>query len=317
MRRAAGLVLTALGAFLITLAVLLRLWVPGQVIKFPLNEYTVTTLTGGGFTYFNSATISELRNQRFRQVTTVEGNVSAGTPSTAVWNSFTAVEDVTKDLLISRTSRVVAFDRRTGALENCCGASLGGGPAVVQTGLGYQWPFGTQARTYQVFDVALRRPMPFRYAGTAVVRGLRTFKFVESVPSLKMGEQTLPAQLAGLKQLGTVSLGKYWSATNTYWVDPVTGIAVKERLRQRTALESAAGDTRLVLLAGTMTETPASVRSAVAESRKSHQEISWIDDRGPLIGIGAGVVLLVAGILLLWRSATPYQPTYDDEMVEA
>ena len=46
MRRVAGLTLTALGAFLVTLGLLLRLWVPGQVIKFPLNEYSVTTLTG-------------------------------------------------------------------------------------------------------------------------------------------------------------------------------------------------------------------------------------------------------------------------------
>jgi hypothetical protein len=317
MRRAAGLVLTALGAFLITLAVLLRVWVPGQVIKFPLNEYSVTTLTGRGFTYWNSAAITELRGLRVTQVTTIEGNVSAGTPSTAVWDSFTALQDDTNHVLLSRTSRVVAFDRRTGALENCCGASLGGGRPVVQTGLGYQWPFSTQARTYQVFDVLLRRPLPFRYAGPAMVRGLRTFKFTERVSNVKIGQQTLPAQLAGLKQLGTVSLGKYLSETTTYWVDPVTGIVVKMRLAQRTALESVPGDTRLVLLAGTMTETPASVRSAVAESRKSHQEISWIDDRGPLIGIGAGLVLLIVGILLLWRSSTPYQPTYDDEMVEA
>ena len=55
MRRTAGLTLTALGAFLVTLAALLRLWVPGQVIKFPLNEYSVTTLTGTGLTYFNSS----------------------------------------------------------------------------------------------------------------------------------------------------------------------------------------------------------------------------------------------------------------------
>jgi hypothetical protein len=188
---------------------------------------------------------------------------------------------------------------------------------VVQTGLGYQWPFGTQARTYQVFDVTLRRPMPFRYAGPARVDGLRTFKFTETVPNVKIGQETLPAQLAGLRQLGTVSLGKYFTATNTYWVDPVTGIAVKMRLDQRTALESVPGDTRLVLLAGTMAETRASVRAAVAESRQSHQLISWIDDLGPLIGIGAGVLLLVVGILLLWRSSTPYQPTHDDEMVEA
>ena len=89
MRRAAGLTLTALGAFLVTLAALLRLWVPGQVIKFPLNEYSVTTLTGTGLTYFNSSSLQDFRDTRATEIITIEGNVSAGSPSTAVWSSFT------------------------------------------------------------------------------------------------------------------------------------------------------------------------------------------------------------------------------------
>jgi hypothetical protein len=317
MRRAAGLMLTALGAFLITLALLLRLWVPGQVIKFPLNEYSVTTLAGGGFTYFSSPDLQVLHGVRVTQITTIEGNVSAGSPSTAVWSSFTALQDDTDRFLISRVSRVVAFNRRTGELVNCCGSMLSTGSRVVQSGLGYRWPFEAAQRTYQVFDVALQRPMPFRFAGTAVVDGLTTDKFIENVNNAQTGHQTLPAQLLGLKQQGTVTLPEYLTATNTYWVDPVTGIPVDIRTQQRTALESTAGATRLVLLAGTMAETPASVRAAVADSLKSHKMISWIEDRGPLTGLGAGAVALIVGIILLWRSATPYEPAYDDEMAEA
>ena len=44
MRRVLGLTLTGLGAFFIVLGLLLRFYLPGQVIKFPLNEYVVTTL---------------------------------------------------------------------------------------------------------------------------------------------------------------------------------------------------------------------------------------------------------------------------------
>ena len=44
MRRVLGLTLTGLGAFFLALALLLRFYLPGQVIKFPLNEYVVSTL---------------------------------------------------------------------------------------------------------------------------------------------------------------------------------------------------------------------------------------------------------------------------------
>jgi len=318
MRRTAGLTLTALGAFLITLAALLRLWVPGQVIKFPLNEYSVTTLAGTGITYFNSASLQDNRNTRATEIITIEGNVSAGSATTAVWSSFTALNDETRKTLISRQSRVVAFNRRTGALLNCCGASVGSSTQVAQSGLGYRFPFNTAHRTYQVYDVTLHRAVPFRYAGPARVDGIAADKFVDQITRVKVGQQTLPAQIAGLpNQEGDVTLGEYLTETTTYWVDPLTGIPVDMVLRQRTDLESAAGTPRLVLLAGALAETPASVRAAVTASNKSHKLITWIEELGPLIGVAGGGVALILGILLLWRSAKPHEPVYDEEMVDA
>jgi hypothetical protein len=317
MRRTAGLTLTALGAFLVTLAALLRLWVPGQVIKFPLNEYSVTTLTGTGVTYFNSASLQDFRNTQATEIITIEGNVSAGSTSTAVWSSFTALDDDTRKTLISRQSRVVAFNRRTGALLNCCGASVGSSTQVAQSGLGYRFPFNTAHRTYQVYDVTLHRPVPFRFAGTARIDGIAADKFVDQITRVKVGQQTLPAQLAGLPNSGDVTLPEYLTETTTYWVDPLTGIPVDMVLRQRTDLESTSGTPRLVLLAGTLAETPASVRAAVTAARKSHRLITWIEDLGPLIGVAGGALALILGIVLLWRSARPHQTVYDEEMVDA
>jgi hypothetical protein len=316
MRRTAGLTLTALGAFLVTLAALLRLWVPGQVIRFPLNEYSVTTLAGSGITYFNSASLQDLRNTQATEIITIEGNVSAGSAKTAVWSSFTALDDDTRKTLISRQSRVVAFNRRTGALVNCCGASVGSAQ-VRQSGLGYRFPFNTAHRTYQVYDVTLHRPVPFRFAGTGTIDGIVVDKFVDQITRVMVGQQTLPAQIAGLPNQGDVTLPEYLTETTTYWVDPLTGIPVDMVLRQRTDLESTSGTPRLVLMAGTLAETPRSVRAAVTESHKSHKLITWIEDLGPLTGLAGGAVALILGILLLWRSARPYEPAYDEEMVDA
>ncbi|MGH3123970.1 MAG: porin PorA family protein, partial [Streptosporangiaceae bacterium] len=227
------------------------------------------------------------------------------------------LDDDTRKTLISRQSRVVAFDRRTGALRNCCGASVGTSSQVRQSGLGYRFPFSTAHRTYQVYDVTLRRPVPFRFAGTATVDGIAVDKFTDQITRVKVGQETLPAQLAGLPNEGDVTLPEYLTETTTYWVDPVTGIPVNMVLRQRTDLESASGTPRLVLLAGTLAETPRSVRAAVAEANKAHPLITWVQDLGPLIGLAGGGLALILGIVLLWRSVKPYEPAYDDEMIDA
>ena len=57
MRRAIGLTLAGLGAFLLVIAVLLRTYVPGQVMKYPLNEYLVTQLVGHGTDYFSPSQV--------------------------------------------------------------------------------------------------------------------------------------------------------------------------------------------------------------------------------------------------------------------
>jgi Porin PorA len=306
---------TVLGAFLVTLALLLRLWVPGHVIKFPLNEYSVTTLTGNHITYFSSTSLREYRGVTVTDIATIEGNVAAGSSSTAVWDSFTALEDNTHGVVISHVSRVTAFNRRTGVLVNCCGATAGANRQVVQSGQGFRWPFGAEGQTYQVFDATLLRPAPFAYAGTGTIDGMAADKFVEHVVNRRFGQQTLPGPLVGMKHQATVTLPEYLTATNTYWVDPVTGTVLDTKLDQRVTLKDAAGVTRLTLLAGRLAETPRSVRAAVASAGLPHSMIEWMEELGPLIGLVVGIAALAAGIAVIWRSQEAVVPAYDDDEV--
>ena len=80
MRRVFGVVFTGLGAFLLVLALLFRFYLPGQVIKFPLNEYSVSRLTGTHASYFSQQTGTEVNGATVRAVSTVQGDVAAGVP---------------------------------------------------------------------------------------------------------------------------------------------------------------------------------------------------------------------------------------------
>jgi hypothetical protein len=303
MRRVVGLTLTGLGAFLFVLAVLLRFYLPGQVIKFPLNEYVVTTLIGHDVSYFSEKQVAVMTGVTAKATSTIEGDVAAGSGSTAVWNDFTAVEDTTSGQPIQYTSQRSAFDRRSGQIVDCCGAYVSvsnvGTHTGHQSGLAYAWPLGTHKQTYQVFDPTLARPEPFRYAGTATVNGVSTDKFVEHVANQPFASQTLPGSLVGYPGQPTVTLPEYMTETNTYFVDPVTGEPVDVTENQTLTLENITGATRLVLFKGDLAATPQSISSAVGTVNSAHLKVEFIEDIGPIVCVLLGVVLLVLGITLV------------------
>jgi hypothetical protein len=302
MRRLLGATLTGLGAFFLALALLLRLFVPGQVIKFPLNEYVVSTLAGHGVTYFSQSQLTVVRDVSAKATSTVEGDVAAGSSSTAVWNEFTAVEDVTNHAPIQYISQRSAFGRRSGLTVDCCGAYVTitniGTTSGHQSGLAYAWPIGTRQTTYQVFDPMLGRPEPYRYAGQAKTDGMTSYKFVEQVTNRRFASQTLPGALVGLPHQISVTLPEYATETNTVWVDPVTGAPLDETENRTLSLEDAAGATRLILFRGYLAATPGTVSSAVNTADSSHLKIEVIEDIGPLVALLLGLILLVVGITL-------------------
>ncbi len=114
---------------------------------------------------------------------------------------------------------------------------------------GYVFPIGTQKQTYDVFDTNLNRPMPFRYEGTGTIDGIGVYRFVEHVAPTQAGTQKMPGSLVGLKQ-SLVTLPEYYTATNTYWVDPETGGVLDTTQNQKLALQDATGTQRLLLFDG-------------------------------------------------------------------
>jgi hypothetical protein len=316
MRRVVGLTVTGLGAFLLVFGLLMRYWVPAQVLKYPLNEYSVTTLSGTGITYFSPSLLREFKDVDATAVKTIEGDVPSGSSSVAVWGAFTATEDTTNHTAIQYISQRSAFDRRTGLLVNCCAASVGSNSKIRQSGQGFMFPFGTQHKSYQVFDATLLAPATFQFAGTGTIDGLSVDKFVEHVDHQRFGQQTLPGSLVGEPQQATVTLPESLTATNTYWVDPLTGATVDVTMKQMVELQGATPAEQLVLLGGTLSETAPSVRAAVASSQQQHSKINLIQFTIPMIGILLGLIALAIGITLVLRSPEPWVPAYDDDEVE-
>jgi len=327
MRGIIGLMLAGLGAFLILVAVLLPTWVTGQILKFPLNEYETATLGASNASYFSASSLSEKTGVSMEATYTIKGDGSAGNSSTAVWHEYSYVYDLTNHQPVQQMTRTFAFDRRTGQLVNCCGASLNGDTSARQTGLvGYVFPIGTQKQTYQVYDTTLKKTMPFVYSGTTTVHGIAAYEFVENVAPTQTSSLTVPGSFVG-STAASVTLGEFDAEHLIYYVDPETGALVDVNEQQSTTLRtSASAAPALVLFDADLIATPASVTQIVALDSSGRNELNLLETVLPLVfGIVGGVALL-AGVFLARRprgdvtravTADPGQATLPGPVVPA
>ncbi len=314
MRRVAGLVLSALGAFLIVLALVTRFFIVGQTVKFPLNESSISTLTASNASYFSPAKLKELTGVTLDDTVTVEGDNAAGNSSRAVWNEFSYLFDETNRLTYNYSTERLAFDRRTGELVSCCGAAIGTNSNVHLSGQGFVWPIGAQQQTYQYFDTTLLKPEPAVYSGTAVVDGLTTYKYTETILGDKSGTLTLPGSLVHDPTAQTVTLVEDDQATTTFYVDPATGAPVKELSYQHLYLQNN-GAEALDILDAHFASTPRTIASAVSTAKSYDADIELISVILPVVFVLVGLILLVMGIILTVtvREEPEYDDGYEDE----
>ncbi|HVB42364.1 MAG TPA: DUF3068 domain-containing protein [Streptosporangiaceae bacterium] len=316
MRRVVWSVLTALGAFFIVVALLSRFFIPGQAIKFPLNEYSVTTLQATGASYFSPKFVEEMSGVTLQATNTTKGDVAAAkatgnSGNVAVWDSYAAVEDTTDHtpVQIPAQGDALAFNRKTGVLVPWNGDEVGGSHVSV-SGQGSLWPFGAKKQDYQVFDTTLGKPVTFRYHGTATTDGVQTYVYVADIASQQVGTQSLPGSLVGMKA-AEVTLPEFYSAKKTYDVDPVTGVPLYVDQNVQQTLQDSTGATRLVLVSADLKTTPASLAAGVKTDNSAKSVIEALTSIAPITAGLLGIILLVVGLLL--SRPKPEDEEYEDD----
>lgn len=296
MRRTVGLLLAGGGAFLVALALILPEYLMSQFIVFPLDEDETITLTATGASYLSPVSLTVISGASLRATLTIKGDPSAGDSSTAVWHVVTASYDTARNQPVQPMTQVLALNRKSAALVQCCGASVNGQP-VVESGIaGYAFPVGTRRQTYQVFDPTLDKPVPASYLGPATVDGVAAYVFESVVAPTDVGR----TPLSGADP-------EYYAAHVTYWVDPRTGMLLRlTRQEHRYLVRPGSGALAATLLDADLVTTRASVRNLVSLDQRVRDRIKWFRLLPPLTAGPAGLAALVAGIVLALRfSATP------------
>ncbi len=293
-------VLAGLGAFLVVFGLLLRFYAAPRLIAAPAGFNIMVSLVDPHASYFDQGALTTRRDVALTYNDTIRGDPAAGTGTIAVWDQFTVLEDLKRNIQLIATFQRSAFNRRTGELTNCCGASVNDDTRVRQDGISVVfWPIGTQKSTYQVYDTNTRRAWPASYNGTAQVQGLLTYRFTQRIPATVVQQLPgVPTSLLGLPGPSrNIVADRSFQASNTFWVDPRTGVPIKAEERILSVLHGPGGQGHLMVASADLTMTPASQRALAAVARQNAASITTVRRTAPLGGLLLGLLLVLAGTI--------------------
>lgn len=291
------LALTCLGAFLVASGLLLRYYAAPRLIAAPPNLYQTDILRAPGASYFDEASLTTRHDVTLTYTLTIRGDPRASMGTTAVWDSYAALADVKHGVLVNSVYWRAVFNRRTGQLRSCCGASVNDDTRVRQRGIGLFWPIGTRPATYQVFDVNAESAWPATYRGRVRIQGIMTYRFVQHIPQVHVAQIAgVPSSLLGLRgKPRNVVADRYYQADNTFWVDPRTGVLIDAEQRIRSVLHGPGGQGQLVVADADLRMSESSRRQLAALASKNAASIAMLQVTAPLGGIIFGLILILAG----------------------
>ncbi|MDX3191483.1 DUF3068 domain-containing protein [Streptomyces sp. MN03-5084-2B] len=344
MRRALGLILLALGVFAVAGAVLLPTYVYPKLAKVPLDQDSTSVLEGTAskvlaVTDKGAGPVTEIReNRKLTATARVQANFDRPEmrkdADYAVWLLAVQVKDDEDGTVLSASKRQVCFDRRTSegydprgdSDPKCAGDSSyvtelkdkadkdGEKPPEKndykpQPGLNFKFPFGTEQKDYQVYDDNTGKAVTAKYTGTEEVNGIETYKFVQNIPDTKLETKSVPGSLVGVAD-ASVDADLYYRGINTMWVEPVTGVEVKQQQQQHQELRPAVGNPTVVF-DGTLAYNGKTIAQMVDQIDANKGKLEFLSSTGPRwLGIGGGVLIVVAVYLLARRrpAAPPAPP---------
>lgn len=311
-RRRAALAAAVLGAFLLTLGLVLPRYVYPRLALAPLDPETVTVSEGRASILLDRATLVQLRDVDLTATVQVRGDLGAPEATVggdeAVWHAGTVMTD-SGGVVRATTEQRVCVDRRTSvAMPDCTDQFVANDDRVDtqvrQSGHILKFPFGTERRSYPFYDASTKTVAPMNYAGTDIIDGLTVFRFVQSIPKTKIEDVTAPGSMVGQPGVASVPAERTFQTNRAVWVEPTSGLVVRDQQAIRQVVRSPGGPDGTVDLDVTLTSTPDTVQRAAARATQARDRLRLIHGTVPAAFAGLGLsLLIVAGFVAARRSS--------------
>lgn len=326
MRRIVGFVLLGLGVFAVALGLLLRLYAYPRLAKAPLDVDQVSVATATGVT----ALVIENKAPKIRDdlnltaTRWVKGDLTRPEVEdggdVAAWIEAVEIVDQNGNR-VKATERELCLNRRTNEAHEPCTQQYiisktnqafeevrEKDQDASQPGLSLKFPFDTEKRSYQVYDLSIRGQAEARFEGEEQINGLDVYRFVQDILPAKIeSARKVPGSLVGRSET-TVEADLYYQNKRTMWVEPATGQIIKgeEQQYQELVLNGQTPGQGTPVFKGTLTFNDDTVNKNVSDAEDNRSKL-WLLTTLPIILWVVGAVLILGGIalLLMWRRQRP------------
>lgn len=330
-KRVAGAALFGTGLFLVLAAFALAFVVVPTLSRIPFTlTPPLTTVTAQNATFVqvssvNGSPLIEVNHADIATTTGIKPDVRAaaeiGGDRAVVWNVFNQTTRSDTGQIIDQSEGRIAMDRVQGSAvqwSGQCYSDTAGQPCqggnVTYTGQLYAFPFNTKKQTYQYFDLTLGAALPITYQGTDTIRGLPTYKFVQTVPEqqLNVDSSTLNL-LAGALAPGAKSGTMWYRDTKTLWIEPMTGSIVNYVEEQHRELRPDNGSPAITVFDASVRYNPQTLIEVTKQAGDGRTLLLLIGTY-LLIGLGIlGGVLMVLGFVMASRGSRRGAPVQRPE----
>jgi hypothetical protein len=317
--RTVSLIVVGLGAFALVAALCVRLILAPDLVKLPLDQEAQPEATASDLTMFDFATMDEasgLDAVVLQKVVGEPGAEGAG-DDLAVWN-FGSTIQTADGTLLDESSYRVCLDRRTAASDaDCPSASVDGKPDATIDGLTLTFPFHTEQRDYDLFNLTAAASFPATFEGVEELDGLEVYRFEQQIPETVVEQKEVPGAMAGQPDDGSVDADFVYTNTRTLWVEPTSGVIVTAQETPLIVIRGPEGNTGVTWLSASFAATDETLGDGLDRARDTRAQITLIESTLPLALAGLGVLLLIVGGVRTWRRGTTAAgPRHQDDGTE-
>jgi hypothetical protein len=295
-RGTVGLVLIGLATFLLVLAPMLR-WFAYPRLAVAPADMDRTLVSVGAATIFDIDDRAE-RDTVLTSTQVVRSDAASTNGEVAVWDSFVTTVDAEGTTVSTQTQRA-AFDPHTGVAVPGFGENVDGEP-VEHAGQVFTFPFGTEKRTYDVFDPTLAEARSAVYDGEDEIHGVGVYRFVQTIEPVAHTTVEAPGWMVG-SPLATVTADRVYANVRTFWVEPETGVIINEKERMNSALQVDGGAT-LTIMEATTRYDDQTVAEAAGEYGGLADRLRLVRDTAPLAVGALGLAVMCGGLLVRWSA---------------
>src|SRR5262249_5515283 len=135
------------------------------------------------------------------------------------------------------------------------------------------------------------------YDGTQSVNGLSLYRFVGTVPPVRIGAVSLPGTVLGLKDPAIIKADEYYAnPREVTLVDPVTGAPVQGTSHLHITLRApGATADRIVALDVELASDPDTIAAPSRRANEQGSRLAFVTTTGPVGALGLGSAAVVIG----------------------